>query len=123
MENASRALLIAGGILLGILILALMITLFESSRSLTESYDNTKQEEKIQQFNANFTKYIGQILDVHKAVTISNFAKENGVAVDPDNINSDSIKNNYDSSYTIEITTYSTDGYITSIKLKSNNGN
>ena len=75
MENASKALLMAGGILIGILILSLMVTLFISSKQVTTRYANTKNEEAIQQFNANFIKYVGQELTIHQVVTICNFAK------------------------------------------------
>ena len=74
MENASKALLMAGGILIGILILSLMTTLFVSSKQLSKSYDNTKNAEAIQQFNVNFTKYLGKDLTIHEVVTICNFA-------------------------------------------------
>ena len=74
MENASKALLMAGGILIGILILSLMTTLFVSSRQLSANYDNTKNEEAIQRFNVNFTKYLGQDITIHQHITIKNFA-------------------------------------------------
>ena len=78
MENASKALLMAGGILIGILILSLMTTLFVSSKQLSTSYDNTKNEEAIQRFNVNFTKYLGHDLTIHQVITIYNFAIQNG---------------------------------------------
>jgi len=78
MENASRALLMAGGILLGILILSLMVTLFASSNSLSKRYDQSKQSEAIQRFNTNFTQYVGRDLTIHQVLTIYNFAKQNG---------------------------------------------
>ena len=78
MENASRALLMAGGILLGILILSLMVTLFASSSSLSKTYDQSKQSETIQKFNTNFTQYVGHDLTIHQVLTIYNFAKQNG---------------------------------------------
>ena len=74
MENASKALLMAGGILIGVLILSLMTTLFVSSKQLSTSYDNTKNAEAIQRFNVNFTKYLGLDLTIHEVVTICNFA-------------------------------------------------
>ena len=74
MENASKALLMAGGILIGVLILSLMTTLFVSSKQLSTSYDNTKNAEAIQRFNVNFTKYLGKDLTIHEVVTICNFA-------------------------------------------------
>lgn len=89
MENASRALLMAGGILLGILILSLMVTLFASSSSLSKTYDQSKQSETIQKFNTNFTQYVGHDLTIHQVLTIYNFAKQNGFK-DDNNIEKDS---------------------------------
>ena len=79
MENASKALLMAAGILIGILIISLMVTLFISSRDVTITYEAAKQTEKIEQFNVNFTKYLGQDLTIHDVVTICNFALQNGI--------------------------------------------
>jgi len=78
MENASKALTMAAGILVGVLILALMVTLFASSNEVSAEYEQTKKSEAIQQFNTNFTKYLGQDLTIHDVLTICNFAKENG---------------------------------------------
>ena len=129
MENAAKALMMAGGILVGVLILALMVTLFVGSRSLSETYDVAKQQESIQQFNANFTKYLGQELTIHQVMTITNFAKiENNkifnVAVSPsytidhiktdvDNINDE----NEIEKYELVIMSYSSEGYIEAIKF------
>lgn len=118
MENASKALLMAGGILLGVLILALMVTLFASSKSLSNSYETTKQSEAIQQFNVNFTKYLGQDLTIHQVVTICNFALENGFSEnDIKGLKTkDNIKNN-NSKYKLTINSYSDDGYVNSISF------
>ena len=83
MENASKALIMAAGILLGVLILTLMITLFFSARDLSSGYEERKQAEAIQQFNVNFIKFVGQDLSMHQVLTISNFAKiENNKVLD-----------------------------------------
>lgn len=120
MENASKALIMAGGILLGVLILALMVTLFASSKSLSNSYETIKQSEAVQQFNTNFTKYLGQDLTIHQVVTICNFADKNNVMVSNgkkiENIIED--VNAYDESiatYTLTINSYSDEGYVNSI--------
>lgn len=70
MSNASQALIMAAGILLGVLILALIVTLFASSSSLTTKYDEAKQVEAVQQYNTVFTKYIGSDLTIHEVMTI-----------------------------------------------------
>ena len=78
MENASKALIMAAGILIGLLILALMVTLFTSAGNLSRSYEETRKETQTQQFNANFIKYVGKDLTIHEVLTLYNFAKENG---------------------------------------------
>ena len=121
MENASKALLMAAGILVGILILSLMTTLFVSSKQLSTTYDKTKNEEAIQRFNANFIKYLGRELTIHEVVTISNFAELNGVEVygakTKDEIKD--IVKEYPNmeTYTLKINSYSDDGYVDSISF------
>lgn len=117
MENASKALLMAGGILIGVLILALMVTLFISSQDITKSYEETKQSEAVQQFNVNFTKYLGQDLTIHQVITITNFANENSVSVAGGkttlNINDETLKK----SYKLTILNYNSNGYVSSIQI------
>lgn len=122
MENASKALLMAGGVLIGILILALMVTLFASAKSLSNGYETTKQSETIQQFNVNFTKYVGKDLTIHQVVTICNFALENGFSkASIQGIkDKDDIKNN-NKKYILIINGYSEEGYISSISFTEKN--
>ena len=123
MENASKALIMAGGILLGILILTLMVTLFISAKDLSASYEERKQSESVQQFNVNFTKYIGQKLTIHQVVTISNFAKENNVEVggigkqSVSKITKETLKNRY----VLAINDYDSNGYIKKIQITISN--
>lgn len=81
MENASRALLMAGGVLIAVIIIALMVSLFRTAGSGSRSVDNTMTAEQIAKFNANFTKYLGQDLTIHQVVTICDFAQNNGTYV------------------------------------------
>lgn len=127
MENASKALLMAGGILLGVLILALLVTVFTGSKSLSDSYERAKQEEAIQQFNVNFTKYLGQKLTIHEVVTICNFANKNNVTVTggfsetiADKISEDvaSYTSTSIKTYKLEIKSYSDEGYVNKIHIK-----
>ena len=116
MENASKALLMAGGVLIGVLILALMVTLFISSQNITKSYEETKQSEAVQQFNVNFTKYLGQNLTIHQAITITNFANQNGVTVAGGKSTGDIDNDTLKEVYTLQILNYD-NGYIDSIKI------
>lgn len=133
MENASRALLMAGGILLGILILSLMVTLFASSSSLSKTYDESKQSEAIQKFNTNFTQYVGHELTIHQVVTICNFAYMNGVTtvVNGTTVTETMINDvngyikvdveeytpTHVAKYKLQIDSYSDDGYVEKIQI------
>ena len=120
MENASKALLMAGGILVGVLILTLIATLSLSVRELHGRYEERIASQKIEQFNVNFTKYIGRTLTIHEVVTICNFARENKVTISSGGKQKENIKDNENKTYKIVINDYSEDGYITSIKFMPN---
>jgi len=57
MENASKALLIAGGMLLAMMILVLVISLATTITDVTESQDRKKLTEQIVQFNKEYEAY------------------------------------------------------------------
>lgn len=131
MENASKALLMAAGVLIGILILSLMVTLFLSAREVSSRHDQVKKTEEVEQFNANFTKYVGKNITMHQVITINNFAKiENNkiktVNVIKDgsfNISTTQIKNDLEDNklyYTMQITKIDDDGYVSKVTIKKN---
>lgn len=126
MENASKALLMAAGVLIGILILTLMVTLFLSAREVSSRHDQVKKTEEIEQFNANFTKYVGKDITMHQVITINNFAKiENNkiktVNVKKNgnfNISTTQIKIDLENKrlyYTMQIKEIDDDGYISEV--------
>lgn len=135
MENASKALLMAGAILVGILILTFMVTLFASSRDLTKEYQANKDSESIQQFNVNFTKYLGQELTIHEVVTITNFANlnnvnvingktKNQIPIDINDINNLSLGSAYKNKkigyiYKLKIEAYTEEGYVSRISFSN----
>ena len=57
MENASKALIIAGAILLAILIISLGILIYNQASSVVN--DNAMSQVEITQFNTQFTQYQG----------------------------------------------------------------
>ena len=62
MENASKALLMAAGVLIGILILSLGVYLFVSfSQHASQTYDQIK-EDQINQFNSEFVALQGSLM-------------------------------------------------------------
>lgn len=133
MENATKALLMAGGILLGILIISLAVTIFRNTGNVTKTYSATLRQEEITTFNTNFTKYIDKDLTIHEVVTIYNFAESNGVTVnttvdiskigeivkneqDQSKIQNKKLKNIY--KITLPLNAYDSDGLISKINIE-----
>lgn len=79
MENASKALLMAASVLIGIILISLMVIMFMNSGNVSSSYDKTISQEEISVFNSNFTKYVGRKLTIHEVKSIIYFAEANGV--------------------------------------------
>lgn len=59
MENASKALIIAGAILVAILLISIAIILINSGRDVVDTGTAGMNSQKIQAFNAQFTPYEG----------------------------------------------------------------
>ena len=77
MENATKAMLIAAGVLIGIMILSLGAALFvELDTYVESSYEQIRFYEQ-NSFNAKFTKYISNNLTIHDIITAANLANEN----------------------------------------------
>ena len=77
MENASKALLMAAGVLIGILILSLAVYLFVSFGSTSAELHNQNEAQQIAQFNSQFTSYEGKEgLTIYDVITVANLATE-----------------------------------------------
>jgi hypothetical protein len=77
MENASKAIIMAGAILISTLIVSIMIYLFAVFGGFSRDMSTKISGEKITQFNNNFEKYSGRIdVTAQEIVSIINFAKE-----------------------------------------------
>ncbi len=80
MENASKALIMAASMLIGILILSLMVYLFASFASTASDTYKQKQEEQLRQFNTQFTSYENNgRITIYDVITIANLATENNI--------------------------------------------
>ena len=78
MENASKALLIAGGFLLTMLVLTLFVVIFQQVADQTRSIYANMEEAEIAEFNQKFLNYDGRNnLTPQDIVTIVNLAKYN----------------------------------------------
>ncbi len=77
MENASKALIMAAGVLIGILILSLAIYLFANFGAASAEVHRQNEANQINQFNAQFTSYEGRTdITIHDVVTVANLAKD-----------------------------------------------
>ena len=80
MENASKALLMAAGVLIGILILSLGVYLFATFGSASAELHKENEQNQINQFNSQFTLYVGKEgVTIYDVVTVANLATENNI--------------------------------------------
>lgn len=79
MENASNALLIAGGVLIGVLILSLAVYLFADFGSTSADINQRTTEQQLTQFNSKFTVYESSDYKwtIYDIVTVAGYAHEN----------------------------------------------
>lgn len=79
MENASKALFIAAGVLIGMLIISLAIYLFVSFGSTSAEIHKQNKEQQIAQFNNQFISYEVKECTIYDVITVANLATENNV--------------------------------------------
>ena len=136
MENASKALIIAGAILLAILIIALGVYIFNQARSATNMDDLSNQQ--VEAHNATFQNYEGTINGTQAKALIDAIRNNNQRMPDLGDIKVDGVsgtnisdmtklaeeKNSYEatSQYVVTITEYQQtagqyQGYVTKIKI------
>ena len=130
MENASKALIIAGGILIAILIVTVAVYLFTNYGSIGKSYDQTLQTTEIQKFNENFTRYEGrEDVTIQEIVTLYNFVEEYEKKIgieDEITINTslnlsnpaEAIDKNQGQKFSVQIVGYDSSGRINNISIQ-----
>jgi len=126
MENASKALIIAGAILISILLISVGIMIMNSAGDITDQAGAQTDSMALQSFNAQFTAYEGsgksasQIRSLISAVNASNATSDKDVItvkVSTDTtttFTSANIKDN--TTYKVKIEGYS-DGYISKLLI------
>ena len=78
MENASNALIMAAGVLIGVLILSLAIFLIIDFGQTSSEINQRVTDQQLVEFNANFTSYEGKEgLTIYDIVSVAGFAREN----------------------------------------------
>ena len=95
MENASNALIMAAGVLIGVLIISLAVYLFVDFGSTTADINKQMEKQQLVQFNTKFTSYEGrEELTIYDVITVAGFAQENNLYYGNDD-NDEYYKNNY----------------------------
>lgn len=94
MENASKALLIAGAVLIVILLISVGIMIFNSSKGLFSSATSSMSQQEKMMFNTKFTMYEGtnvsgtQVRELIRAVITNNSDEDNSkVTINGNEIN------------------------------------
>ena len=131
MENASRALIIAGAILLAILIISLGIMIYKQAAGVVNN--NAMTEVEVTSFNQKFEQYMGDKVRGANVNSLVNAVKTNNMATDDE---SEQVTVTGDvqvdktgkvtgsastgKTYKVEATTYTTGGLIETINVKAN---
>lgn len=77
MENSSKALLIAGGVLIAVLILSLFVYLYVAMHNFSNEYNSNIDSQKLKAFNSQFEVYNGRTdLTAQDIVTVVNMIEE-----------------------------------------------
>lgn len=77
MENASKALLIAGGILIALIVLTLFILMFNKMSSLQQEQEVQLKVEQLAAFNAEFEAFNKKVMYGTDVITLINKVVEN----------------------------------------------
>ena len=77
MENATKALLIAGGILIALIILSLCIMMFNRIANIKKEQESQIKTEQILAFNAEYEAYDKQVMYGVDVITLINKVAEN----------------------------------------------
>lgn len=78
MENASKALIMAGGILIAIMVISLGVYIFSKFGDFAKNQETQVFEKNVTEFNAQFTKFEGaEDITAQDVVTVINIARNN----------------------------------------------
>ncbi len=125
MENASKALIIAGAILLSILIIGLGMMIFNQARDAMDT--SAIDQLQVQQYNADFVDYAGTAVKGSTVRTLWDKVQSHNRTYADDESLQITIKGanaktdiKAGSSYTVTMSGYTTAGYISEITITEN---
>lgn len=124
MENASKALIMAGAILIAILLISMGVKIFQSTHGMQEPIDHTSKTMAISTFNSQFTNYIGnvnkvQVKNLISKINASNATSDHKISVQYGSVTDINVitSNLNQNKYKVTSTT-DANGYINSIKIE-----
>ena len=79
MENASKALLIAGGVLIALIILTMFIVMYNNMANIQKEQEEQTRIEQIAAFNAEFEAYNKKVMYGTDVITLINKVAERTV--------------------------------------------
>lgn len=138
MENASKALIIAGSILIAILLISVGVLIMNSTGNVQDQVQSSSDTMAIQTFNSQFTTYEGESVSASQVRALISLIKSsnasNGFDTDPADKKTDKYVYLYTNSkyvskssqvsanktYTVTVHSYSTGGYVNQIRIKAN---
>ena len=82
MENASKALLIAGGVLIALVTISLLVSSFSTINKFQMSKLSEEEQERLIAFNEQYTKYAGQYVYATDVITVTNMSLNNNMKYD-----------------------------------------
>ena len=74
MENASKALYMAVGVLIGMMILGVFVYLFRTGGNMSQKYDEKQLQSQLQLFNSKFEKYYRNNNTIMDMISVTNLA-------------------------------------------------
>ena len=79
MENASKALTMAGGILLAILLITLLIRSFSNVQEFQMSQLSEEEQKQLVEFNSRYIKLLNEYVYGHEVLTLMNKHENDGL--------------------------------------------
>lgn len=119
MENASKALLMAGGILIAILVIAVLARTFNNVSIFQKSQLTEEEARQLQEFNEQYTKYVGQyVYGIEVRTLMNKYDDDKQVRVLPTNLNPPTGVGQDTKYYQCTAVGYDSNGKVNSITFK-----
>lgn len=77
MENASKALLMAGGVLIAVLVIGLFVYMFTSMSGVFQSQEDIEYAKEIEEYNKEYLSYNRKLLRGADIISLMNKANDN----------------------------------------------